>query len=411
MFIKKQGFLILTWCSILYYTVLIYIIEVKMSKYFFTSESVSEGHPDKVCDLVSDTILDACLKDDPTSRVACECYATTGLLVVGGEITTSTYVDIQKLARQAIRDIGYIAPELHFSADSICVMNVIDEQSKDIAQGVNKGEGTFTGVGAGDQGIMFGYATDETSELMPAPVQLSHNILKLAADIRKSNQISWLRPDSKSQVTVEYENNVAKRIDTVVLSHQHDDNISTEELRSVLKEEVIIPALASTNLLDENTKFYINGTGKFVIGGPHGDTGLTGRKIIVDTYGGMARHGGGAFSGKDATKVDRSAAYMARHIAKNVVAAKLAKKVEIQLAYAIGYDQPLSVFVDTFGTGVIPNEEISKLIIKTFDLSPEAIIKYLELTKPIFTQTTNYGHFGKSNLPWESTHRIADLSK
>ena len=382
-----------------------------MSKYFFTSESVSEGHPDKVCDLVSDTILDACLKDDPTSRVACECYATTGLLVVGGEITTSTYVDIQKLARQAIRDIGYIAPELHFSADSICVMNVIDEQSKDIAQGVNKGEGTFEGVGAGDQGIMFGYATDETSELMPAPVQLSHNILKLAADIRKSNQISWLRPDSKSQVTVEYENNIAKRIDTVVLSHQHDDNISTEELRSVLKEKVIIPALASTNLLDENTKFYINGTGKFVIGGPHGDTGLTGRKIIVDTYGGMARHGGGAFSGKDATKVDRSAAYMARHIAKNVVAAKLAKKVEIQLAYAIGYDQPLSVFVDTFGTGVIPNEEISKLIIKTFDLSPEAIIKYLELTKPIFTQTTNYGHFGKSNLPWESTHRIADLSK
>ena len=382
-----------------------------MSKYFFTSESVSEGHPDKVCDLVSDTILDACLKDDPTSRVACECYATTGLLVVGGEITTSTYVDIQKLARQAIRDIGYIAPELHFSADSICVMNVIDEQSKDIAQGVNKGEGTFAGVGAGDQGIMFGYATDETSELMPAPVQLSHNILKLAADIRKSNQISWLRPDSKSQVTVEYENNVAKRIDTVVLSHQHDDNISTEELRSVLKEKVIIPALASTNLLDENTKFYINGTGKFVIGGPHGDTGLTGRKIIVDTYGGMARHGGGAFSGKDATKVDRSAAYMARHIAKNVVAAKLAKKVEIQLAYAIGYDQPLSVFVDTFGTGVIPNEEISKLIIKNFDLSPEAIIKYLELTKPIFTQTTNYGHFGKSNLPWESTHRIADLSK
>ena len=382
-----------------------------MSKYFFTSESVSEGHPDKVCDLVSDTILDACLKDDPTSRVACECYATTGLLVVGGEITTSTYVDIQKLARQAIRDIGYIAPELHFSADSICVMNVIDEQSKDIAQGVNKGEGTFAGVGAGDQGIMFGYATDETSELMPAPVQLSHNILKLAADIRKSNQISWLRPDSKSQVTVEYENNVAKRIDTVVLSHQHDDNISTEELRSVLKEKVIIPALASTNLLDENTKFYINGTGKFVIGGPHGDTGLTGRKIIVDTYGGMARHGGGAFSGKDATKVDRSAAYMARHIAKNVVAAKLAKKVEIQLAYAIGYDQPLSVFVDTFGTGVIPNEEISKLIIKTFDLSPEAIIKYLELTKPIFTQTTNYGHFGKSNLPWESTHRISDLSK
>ena len=382
-----------------------------MSKYFFTSESVSEGHPDKVCDLVSDTILDACLRDDPTSRVACECYATTGLLVVGGEITTSTYVDIQKLARQAIRDIGYISPELHFSADSICVMNVIDEQSQDIAQGVNKGEGTFEGVGAGDQGIMFGYATDETPELMPAPVQLSHNILKLAADIRKSNQISWLRPDSKSQVTIEYENNIAKRIDTVVLSHQHDDDISTEELRSVLKEKVIIPALASTNLLDENTKFYINGTGKFVIGGPHGDTGLTGRKIIVDTYGGMARHGGGAFSGKDATKVDRSAAYMARHIAKNVVAAKLAKKVEIQLAYAIGYDQPLSVFVDTFGTGVIPNEEISKLIIKNFDLSPEAIIKYLELTKPIFTQTTNYGHFGKSNLPWESTHRIADLSK
>ncbi len=382
-----------------------------MSKYFFTSESVSEGHPDKVCDLVSDTILDACLRDDPTSRVACECYATTGLLVVGGEITTSTYVDIQKLARQAIRDIGYISPELHFSADSICVMNVIDEQSQDIAQGVNKGEGTFEGVGAGDQGIMFGYATDETPELMPAPVQLSHNILKLAADIRKSNQISWLRPDSKSQVTIEYENNIAKRIDTVVLSHQHDDDISTEELRSVLKEKIIIPSLASTNLLDENTKFYINGTGKFVIGGPHGDTGLTGRKIIVDTYGGMARHGGGAFSGKDATKVDRSAAYMARHIAKNVVAAKLAKKVEIQLAYAIGYDQPLSVFVDTFGTGVIPNEEISKLIIKNFDLSPEAIIKYLELTKPIFTQTTNYGHFGKSDLPWESTHRIADLSK
>ena len=382
-----------------------------MSKYFFTSESVSEGHPDKVCDLVSDTILDACLAKDPHSRVACECYATTGMLVIGGEITTSTYVDIQKLARQAIRDIGYIAPELHFSADSICVMNVIDEQSKDIAQGVNKGEGTFSALGAGDQGIMFGYATDETPELMPAPIQLSHNILKLATKLRKSNQISWLRPDSKSQVTIEYENNIPKRIDTVVLSHQHDDNISTEELRSVLKEHIIIPSLASTNLLDENTKFYINSTGRFVVGGPHGDTGLTGRKIIVDTYGGMARHGGGAFSGKDATKVDRSAAYMARHIAKNIVAANLAKKVEIQLAYAIGYKQPLAVFVDTFGTGIISNEEISRLIIKNFDLSPEAIIKYLELTKPIFTQTTNYGHFGKENLPWESTHRITDLSK
>ncbi|MDK2818687.1 MAG: methionine adenosyltransferase [Spirochaetota bacterium] len=382
-----------------------------MSKYFFTSESVSEGHPDKVCDLVSDTILDACLTKDPNSRVACECYATTGMLVIGGEITTSTYVDIQKLARQAIRDIGYITPELHFSADSICVMNVIDEQSKDIAQGVNKGEGTFSALGAGDQGIMFGYATDETPELMPAPIQLSHNILKLATKLRKSNQISWLRPDSKSQVTIEYENNIPKRIDAVVLSHQHDDNISIEELRSVLKEHIIIPSLASTNLLDENTKFYINSTGRFVVGGPHGDTGLTGRKIIVDTYGGMARHGGGAFSGKDATKVDRSAAYMARHIAKNIVAANLAKKVEIQLAYAIGYDQPLSVFVDTFGTGIISNEEISTLIIKNFDLSPEAIIKYLELTKPIFTQTTNYGHFGKENLPWESTHRITDLSK
>ncbi len=382
-----------------------------MSKYFFTSESVSEGHPDKVCDLVSDTILDACLAKDPHSRVACECYATTGMLVIGGEITTSTYVDIQKLARQAIRDIGYIAPELHFSADSICVMNVIDEQSKDIAQGVNKGEGTFSALGAGDQGIMFGYATDETPELMPAPIQLSHNILKLATKLRKSNQISWLRPDSKSQVTIEYENNIPKRIDTVVLSHQHDDNISTEELRSVLKEHIIIPSLASTNLLDENTKFYINSTGRFVVGGPHGDTGLTGRKIIVDTYGGMARHGGGAFSGKDATKVDRSAAYMARHIAKNIVAANLAKKVEIQLAYAIGYNQTLAVFVDTFGTGIISNEEISRLIIKNFDLSPEAIIKYLELTKPIFTQTTNYGHFGKENLPWESTHRITDLSK
>ena len=352
-----------------------------MSKYFFTSESVSEGHPDKVCDLVSDTILDACLAKDPHSRVACECYATTGMLVIGGEITTSTYVDIQKLARQAIRDIGYIAPELHFSADSICVMNVIDEQSKDIAQGVNKGEGTFSALGAGDQGIMFGYATDETPELMPAPIQLSHNILKLATKLRKSNQISWLRPDSKSQVTIEYENNIPKRIDTVVLSHQHDDNISTEELRSVLKEHIIIPSLASTNLLDENTKFYINSTGRFVVGGPHGDTGLTGRKIIVDTYGGMARHGGGAFSGKDATKVDRSAAYMARHIAKNIVAANLAKKVEIQLAYAIGYNQTLAVFVDTFGTGIISNEEISRLIIKNFDLSPEAIIKYLELTK------------------------------
>ena len=382
-----------------------------MSKYFFTSESVSEGHPDKVCDLVSDTILDACLAKDPHSRVACECYATTGMLVIGGEITTSTYVDIQKLARQAIRDIGYIAPELHFSADSICVMNVIDEQSKDSAQGVNKGEGTFSALGAGDQGIMFGYATDETPELMPAPIQLSHNILKLATKLRKSNQISWLRPDSKSQVTIEYENNIPKRIDTVVLSHQHDDNISTEELRSVLKEHIIIPSLASTNLLDENTKFYINSTGRFVVGGPHGDTGLTGRKIIVDTYGGMARHGGGAFSGKDATKVDRSAAYMARHIAKNIVAANLAKKVEIQLAYAIGYNQTLAVFVDTFGTGIISNEEISRLIIKNFDLSPEAIIKYLELTKPIFTQTTNYGHFGKENLPWESTHRITDLSK
>lgn len=380
-----------------------------MSKYFFTSESVSEGHPDKVCDLVSDTILDACLRDDSKSRVACECYATTGMLVVGGEITTSTYIDIQKLARQVIRDIGYISPELHFSANSICVMNVIDEQSQDIAQGVNKGEGTFTELGAGDQGIMFGYATDETPEFMPAPIQLSHNVLKFAADLRKSNKISWLRPDSKSQITIEYENGIPKRIDTVVLSHQHDKNISIDELRETLKAEVIIPAIASSNLLDENTNYFINSTGRFVVGGPHGDTGLTGRKIIVDTYGGMARHGGGAFSGKDATKVDRSAAYMARHIAKNIVAAQLAKKVEIQLSYAIGYSQPLSIFVETFGTGIISHEAIEKLIRKNFDLSPEAIINYLGLTNPIFAKTTNYGHFGKKDLPWESIHRVNEL--
>lgn len=380
-----------------------------MIKHFFTSESVSEGHPDKVCDLVSDTILDACLKDDPNSRVACECYATTGMLMVGGEITTNTYVDIQKLARQAIRDIGYTSADLHFSADSICVMNVIDEQSPDIAVGVNKGEGEYQGLGAGDQGIMFGYATNETPELMPAPIQLSHNILKKATELRKNKQIPWLCPDSKSQVTIEYENGIPKRIDAVVLSHQHDENISLEELRFVLKEKIIIPSLQNSNLLDENTKYFINSTGRFVIGGPHGDTGLTGRKIIVDTYGGAARHGGGAFSGKDATKVDRSAAYMARHIAKNIVAAELADKVEIQLSYAIGYDQPLSIFVDTFGTGAVPNNKILELIRNNFDLSPEAIINYLDLKSPIFTQTTNYGHFGKDGLPWESVHRVADL--
>ncbi|MGL5955294.1 MAG: methionine adenosyltransferase [Brevinema sp.] len=376
-----------------------------MANYFFTSESVSEGHPDKVCDLVSDTVLDACLSKDPKSRVACECYATTGMLLVGGEITTSKYIDIQKLARQTIADIGYTTSDCHFNADSICVMNVIDEQSPDIAQGVDKKDS----LGAGDQGIMFGYAVDETPEFMPAPIQLAHHILKRASDLRKSQAISWLRPDSKSQITIEYENGIPKRIDSVVLSHQHDCQITTEDLREVLKKDIIIPSLESSNLLDEKTKYFINGTGRFVVGGPHGDTGLTGRKIIVDTYGGMARHGGGAFSGKDATKVDRSAAYMARHIAKNIVAAQIAKKVEIQLSYAIGYDQPLSVFVDSFGTGVISDKDIVTLIRKNFDLSPEAIINYLDLTKPIFSQTTNYGHFGKPDLLWESTHRVQDL--
>ncbi|MGL4676867.1 MAG: methionine adenosyltransferase [Brevinema sp.] len=378
-----------------------------MINYFFTSESVSEGHPDKVCDLVSDTILDTCLSQDPNSRVACECYATTGMIVVGGEITTSTYIDIQKLVRQTIANIGYTASDCHFNADSICVINVIDEQSLDIAQGVDKKEG----LGAGDQGIMFGYAVDETPEFMPAPIQLAHNILKYATHLRKSQAIPWLRPDSKSQITIEYQNGIPKRIDSVVLSHQHDEQIAIEDLREVLKKDVIIPALELSNLLDEKTKYFINGTGRFVIGGPHGDTGLTGRKIIVDTYGGMARHGGGAFSGKDATKVDRSAAYMARHIAKNIVAAQLAKKIEIQLSYAIGYDQPLSIFVDTFGTGLISDYDLVKLIRENFDLSPAAIIDYLDLKKPIFIQTTNYGHFGKSDLPWESTHRVLDLSK
>ncbi|MCF1616893.1 methionine adenosyltransferase [Tetragenococcus koreensis] len=386
----------------------------------FTSESVSEGHPDKIADQISDTILDALLEQDPMARVACETSVTTGLVLVFGEVSTSAYVDMQKVVRQTIKDIGYDRPEYGFDGDNVAVLVAIDEQSQDIAQGVDTSlearedkEERINSTGAGDQGLMFGYATDETPELMPLPISLSHKIVARLAQLRKSEEISYLRPDAKSQVTVEYdENDQPKRIDTVIISTQHNDDVANETIRRDMIEKVI-KVVIPNELLDEQTKYFINPTGRFVIGGPQGDAGLTGRKIIVDTYGGYARHGGGAFSGKDATKVDRSASYAARYIAKNIVAAKLADKVEVQLAYAIGVAEPVSITIDTFGTGKVSQEKLIEAIRQNFDLRPAGIIEMLDLRRPIYKDTAAYGHFGRTdiNLPWEKTDKVEILQK
>jgi len=385
----------------------------------FTSESVSEGHPDKICDQISDAVLDACLEKDRHSRVACECYATTGLVLVGGEISTRTYVDVQEIARSVVREIGYNNPEYGLDWASMAVLNAIHNQSPDIAQGVDgHGLKEYEGKqGAGDQGMMFGFACDETPELMPAPITLAHRLLKEAARIRKSGEIPWLRPDAKSQVTIEYDGNKPVRISAVVLSHQHDEMgaegavLSYEEIKESLIDCIIKPVLAPTGLLDSQTKFYVNPTGRFVIGGPAGDTGLTGRKIIVDSYGGMGRHGGGAFSGKDPSKVDRSAAYMARYVAKNIVAAGLATRCELELAYAIGVPEPVSVMVETFGTGTVEEEAISRAVRKVFDLSPQGINETLHLKAPQYKATAAYGHFGREGFAWENTDKVPGLLK
>ncbi|MEJ5188473.1 MAG: methionine adenosyltransferase [Breznakiellaceae bacterium] len=381
--------------------------------YIFTSESVGEGHPDKLCDQISDAILDACLKDDPSSRVACETFASTAMVLVGGEITTNTFVDIQQVVRDVVKEVGYTNPAYGLDYESMAVLDMIHGQSADISQGVSgNGLEEFKGQqGAGDQGMMFGFACSETPELMPAPILLAHRILERATHLRKAKTIPWLRPDAKSQVSVVYQGHKPIRIDTVVVSHQHDDGIAYDEIKYTIIEEIIKPVLAPTGLLDEKTRYFINPTGRFVIGGPYGDTGLTGRKIIVDTYGGMGRHGGGAFSGKDPTKVDRSAAYMARYVAKNVVAAGLAERCEVQLAYAIGVPFPVSVMVETFGTSRVPEQVIEKAIQEVFDLSPAGIIKTLDLLRPIYRRTATYGHFGRDGFSWEKTDKVEALKK
>ncbi len=386
---------------------------MEQRRYFFTSESVGEGHPDKLCDQVSDAVLDACLADDPQSRVACETFASTAMVLVGGEITTNTFVDIQQVVRDVVQEIGYTNPAYGLDFESMAVLDMIHSQSPDISQGVSgTGLSEYKGLqGAGDQGMMFGFACDETPELMPAPIILAHKLLHEATKLRKSKQLAWLRPDAKSQVTVEYEDHRPIRIDSVVLSHQHDEDVSYDELKASLIDRIIKPILTPTGLLDEKTKYYINPTGRFVIGGPYGDTGLTGRKIIVDTYGGMGRHGGGAFSGKDPTKVDRSAAYMARYVAKNIVAAGLAKRCEVQLAYAIGVPFPVSVMVDTFGTATVAEGKIEDAVPKIFDLSPSGIIATLDLRKPIYRKTATYGHFGRDSFTWEKTDKVEALKK
>ncbi|MDD6627852.1 MAG: methionine adenosyltransferase [Lachnospiraceae bacterium] len=393
-----------------------------MEKRLFTSESVTEGHPDKVCDAISDAILDACMEKDPMSRVACETATCTGFVLVTGEITTNAYVDIQKIVRDTVKEIGYTKSEYGFDGNTCAVLVAIDEQSADIAMGVDKAleakenkmsDAEIEAIGAGDQGMMFGYATNETEEYMPYPISLAHKLALQLTKVRKDGTLKYLRPDGKSQVSVEYdEDGKPVRLEAVVLSTQHDPDVTQEQIHADIKKYVFDPVLPA-ELVDDNTKFFINPTGRFVIGGPHGDAGLTGRKIIVDTYGGYARHGGGAFSGKDCTKVDRSAAYAARYVAKNIVAAGLAEKCEIQLSYAIGVAQPTSIMVDTFGTGKIADEKLVDIVRENFDLRPAGIIKMLDLRRPIYKQTAAYGHFGRNDLdlPWEKLDKVEVLKK
>ena len=396
--------------------------EKNVERRLFTSESVTEGHPDKMCDQISDAILDALMAQDPMSRVACETATTTGMVLVMGEITTNAYVDIQKIVRDTIKEIGYTRGKFGFDAETCGVITAIDEQSADIAMGVDKAleakehtmsEEEIDAIGAGDQGMMFGYASDETPEYMPYPIALAHKLSRKLTEVRKNGTLPYLRPDGKTQVTVEYdENGVPARLDAVVLSTQHDPEVTQDQIHKDIKKYVF-DAIIPEGMVDEKTKFFINPTGRFVIGGPHGDSGLTGRKIIVDTYGGMARHGGGAFSGKDWTKVDRSAAYAARYVAKNIVAAGLAKKCEIQLSYAIGVAHPTSIMVDTFGTGAVEDDKLVEIVRENFDLRPAGIIQMLDLRRPIYKQTAAYGHFGRTDidLPWEKLDKVEDLKK
>jgi S-adenosylmethionine synthetase len=380
-----------------------------MRRYQFTSESVTEGHPDKICDQISDAILDGIIAQDPSARVACETMVKTGMAVVSGEITTSAWVDMPVVIRQTIKEIGYTDASMGFDYETCAVLTAIEKQSPDISQGVTEGQGLFKEQGAGDQGLMFGYATNETPELMPAPISFAHKMAKKLSEVRKGKKVNWLRPDGKTQVTLEYENDVPVHASALVLSTQHGPDVKHKEIMEAMRT-LVIEKVIPAKLIDKNTKIYVNPTGRFVVGGPFGDAGLTGRKIIVDTYGGMGRHGGGAFSGKDPSKVDRSACYYARYVAKNVVAAKLAARCEVQIAYAIGVAQPVGVFVNTFGTGKVEEQALEKYILENFDMRPKAIIDQLDLLKPIYKKTAAYGHFGREEFSWEKTDRAAKMA-